>query len=159
MNKIDFAYIAGFLDGDGSVRIQFQPRKNAKFGFRIRAQISFAQKIGSKEHLEWIRKKLGIGYIYTRSDGMNELKIEGFNQVRTILKFLSPFIHFKRLQVDLMILALDILNKNSQLKLKDFIKIAEISDRISRKNYLTRQKKYTAEFIKNFLFKKYPRND
>ena len=91
---------------------------------------------------------------------MNELKIEGLTRVKTILQFLSPFVHFKEKQVKLVIAALDILCKNSHgTSLEDVIKVAQISDQISKNNYATRKKKYTAEFIKNLIIKKYPRND
>ena len=63
LKREEAAYIAGFFDGDGSVRIQLQPRKRSRFGFRVRTIISFAQKIGHEEELKWIRKKLSIGYL------------------------------------------------------------------------------------------------
>ena len=139
------AYIAGFFDGDGSVRIQFQPRENSKHGFRIRAVISFAQKVGHEKELQWIKDQLGIGYLYTRNDGMTELKIEGFKPVKAILTYLSPHVHFKENQVRLTLEALDIINTNPN----DLIKISEIADEISKHNYVTVKKKYTAEFVKN----------
>ena len=145
MTSIVAAYIAGFFDGDGSVRIQFQPRDNSRLGFRIRAIISFAQKVGHEKELNWIRDQLGIGYLYTRNDGMNELKIEGFKPVRSILTYLLPYVHFKKNQVKLTLKALDIIGKNP----KDLIKISRISDEISKHNYITVKKKYTAEFVKN----------
>src|SRR3989337_3779863 len=85
IEKANLAYIAGFFDGDGSVRIQLQPRENSRLGYRVRAIISFAQKVGHEKELSWIRNQFKIGYIYTRNDGMSELKIEGFGKVEKIL--------------------------------------------------------------------------
>ena len=96
MTKEIAAYIAGFLDGDGSVRVQFQPRKDS---FRVRAIISLAQKWGKEEELDWIRKQLGIGYLYQRNDRITELKIEGHESVERILRQLQPYILFKKKQV------------------------------------------------------------
>lgn len=142
----DVSYIAGFFDGDGSVRLQLQPRNSSKLGFRVRTIISFAQKTGHDESLKWIKRKLGIGYIYNRNDSMTELKIEGFESVERILTILKPFVHFKKRQVNLVLKALKL------IKEKDFgiLAIAKISDEISKYNYATTKKRYTAEFIKEF---------
>ncbi len=147
MNKLVAAYIAGFFDGDGSVRLQLQPRQNSRLRFRVRTIISFAQKTGHDESLKWIKEKLGIGYIYNRNDSMTELKIEGFESVGSILTILKPFVHFKKRQVDLVLKALKILKE----KPDDILAIAKISDEISEVNYVTTKKRYTAEFVKNLL--------
>jgi hypothetical protein len=148
----DICYIAGFFDGDGSVRLQLQPRQSSKLGFRVRSIISFAQKTGHDESLRWIQKKLGIGYIYNRNDLMTELKIEGFESVERILTILKPFVHFKKKQVNLVLKAL------KTIKEKDFniLAIAKISDKISKYNYATTKKRYTAEFIREFQKKVSP---
>ena len=146
----DIAYIAGFFDGDGSVRLQLQPRNSSKFGFRVRTIISFAQKTGHDDSLKWIKGKLGIGYIYNRNDSMTELKIEGFESVERILTILKPFVHFKKRQVDLVLKALKLIKEEDF----DILAIAKISDEISEYNYATTKKRYTAEFIKEFLKKK-----
>ncbi len=154
MNKFYLAYIAGFFDGDGGVRLQLQPRNDVKLGFRIRAIISFAQKVGHEKELGWIRNKLGIGYLYQRNDGMSELRIEGFEKVQEILLQLKPFVIFKKRQVSLVLKALKLVSDQK----KNILKIAKISDSISEINYATTKKRYTAEYIKNSL-KTYPRND
>lgn len=148
----DISYIAGFFDGDGSVRLQLQPRQSSKVGFRVRTVISFAQKTGHDDGLKWIQKQLGIGYIYNRNDSITELKIEGFESVKRILTILKPFVRFKEKQVSLVLKALKILKENNF----DIRQIAEISDEISKYNYVTTKKRYTAEFVKEFLKKDIP---
>ena len=156
MDKITSAYIAGFFDGDGSVRIQLQPRKNSNLGYRIRTILSFAQKTEHGEGLIWIRKKLGIGYIYSRNDGMDELKVEGFESVERILKILLPFVQFKKEQVKLVLKALKIL----KVKPNAILEVSEISDKLSEINYATTKKIHTNKAVREFLSKKiYPRND
>ena len=147
MNNLEAAYISGFFDGDGSVRLQLQPRQNSKLGFRVRTIISFAQKTGHDESLKWIKEKLGIGYIYNRNDSMTELKIEGFESVESILIKLKPYVHFKKKQVNLVLKALKILKERPT----DILSLAKISDDISRVNYVTTKKRYTADFIKKFI--------
>jgi intein-encoded DNA endonuclease-like protein len=43
MNETILAYIAGFLDGDGSVFFQIVPRKDYVRKFQIRSSIAFYQ--------------------------------------------------------------------------------------------------------------------
>ena len=151
VNKLKAAYIAGFFDGDGSVRLQLQPRENVKLGFRVRAIISFAQKTGHDQELSWIRKQLKIGYLYYRNDGMSELKVEGFERVEKILLEISPYVRFKRKQVKLVLKALTFLKSNPE----KIYEIAKISDKISGLNYVTVKKRYTSEKVKEFLAQRY----
>ena len=144
ISKVNAAYIAGFLDGDGSIRVQLQPRKNT---FRVRTIISFAQKWGKEIELKWIKNQLGIGYLYKRNDQITELKIEGFKTTERILKFLKPYVRFKKKQLIIMLEILDFVKKAPV----NLIKIAELSDQISNLNYVTGEKKYTAEYVAKTL--------
>ncbi len=116
LSKIeDLAYIAGFLDGDGSIMLQLHRRKSGKDDFRVKTVICFYQDKRHFKQLEWFRKILGCGYIYTRSDGISELRIEGFQRVFEVLTKLKPFIRFKRKQLDLMLKLIP------QLQLKEIL--------------------------------------
>lgn len=44
LTKLDYAYIAGFLDGDGSILAQLVRRTDYRLGFQIRVSITFYQK-------------------------------------------------------------------------------------------------------------------
>jgi len=44
LTDTDKAYIAGFLDGDGSIISQIVKSKDYRFGFYIRLSITFIQK-------------------------------------------------------------------------------------------------------------------
>ena len=109
--KTDSAYIAGFLDGDGSLMLQVKARSDTKRGVRFMATICLYQDTRHEKPLYWIRERLGIGYISRRNDGMTELRINGFEQVRYILTTLKPFIRFKTKQAQAMIKACDLLSK------------------------------------------------
>jgi len=43
LSNLDLAYIAGFLDGDGSIVVQIVPDKTRKFKHYIRVSIVFYQ--------------------------------------------------------------------------------------------------------------------
>src|ERR1700722_17468960 len=98
-SNLDLAYIAGFLDGDGSLMIQLKRRSDSKKGTRrLMLTICFYQDSRHDEPLQWIKKVLGIGYISQRNDGMTELRINGHRQVLDILESLKPFLKFKERQ-------------------------------------------------------------
>ena len=102
--------------------------------------------------LSWIRKCLGIGYLSKRNDGITELRINGYRQVRDILKVLLPFIQFKKNQAEALLKATSLLAK------KDIVEFT-ISERrqllnwmliIQSNNYASRTKT-TKEILEKVL--------
>ena len=152
MTEKEKAYIAGFLDGDGSIMLQLKPRKVVNYGFRVRTIICFYQDSRHKKGLIWIRKKLGIGYLSQRKDGITEFRIEGHRAVKSILKKLQPFIIFKEKQAEIMLKALSIMDKNPTPL--EILKICRLSDEISSINYATTRKKYNYDFVKKSFIEK-----
>ncbi len=103
IDQINLAYIAGFLDGDGSIMLQMHRRKSGIEVFRIKTVICFYQDNRHLEQIEWFKQVLGCGYVYTRNDKICELRIEGFQKVFNTLTLLKPYLKFKKKQVDLML--------------------------------------------------------
>jgi hypothetical protein len=143
----DLAYIAGFLDGDGSIMLQIKKRKDGNIsGHRFMATICFYQDARHAKPLEWIRKVLGIGYMSYRNDGMAELRINGFKQIEEILVSLMSFIKFKKVQAAEVVKAARILQKEVRTE-SDLRKIAVAMIRIQSENYATRKKKTREEIL------------
>jgi intein-encoded DNA endonuclease-like protein len=44
LSPLELSYIAGFLDGDGSIYAQIIKRSDYRLGFQIRVSITFYQK-------------------------------------------------------------------------------------------------------------------
>lgn len=145
MTEIDKAYIAGFLDGDGSIMLQLKPRKVVSYGFRVKTVICFYQDSRYEKGLSWIRDRLEIGYLSRRKDGISELRVEGFKSVKSILTNLQPFIIFKEKQTEIMLEAINIMEQNPSPE--DFLKVCQLSDQISSINYATTRKKYNYEYV------------
>ena len=141
----DLAYIAGFLDGDGSLMIQIKHRSESRTrGMRVMLTISFYQDSRHEAPLHWIRKVLGIGYLSHRNDGMTELRINGHRQVLDILSDLLPFLKFKKKQAEIIISSARLLLENERSadtkeKLVDNILI------VQSENYVTRRKRSRQE--------------
>jgi hypothetical protein len=148
-SNIHFSYIAGFLDGDGSLMLQLKKRSDRNIGYRFMATICFYQDTRHEQPLSWIQKILGIGYLSRRRDGMTELRINGFDQIYTILKKLLPFIKFKHQQAHILYRALGILIHSGRKKLNrsQLLKLIDYLMAIQNENYVTRKKKSREELL------------
>ena len=151
-SKIDLAYIAGFLDGDGSLMLQVKKRKDGKAKKRFMCTICFYQDSRHEKPLFWIRKVLGIGYLSRRNDGITELRINGFKQIKMIMGLLIPFIRFKKDQANALYRAADLLNskKMNMLTKTDLSKLIEYLLKIQNSNYATKKKKTKKELFEIF---------
>ena len=147
-SKINLSYIAGFLDGDGSLMLQIKKRKDGKLKWRFMATICFYQDSRHEKPLYWIKNILKAGYISKRNDGMTELRINGFKQINEIMKFLLPFLKFKERQAKALYSATNILIKNPPIKKSDLVKIVGYMVIIQKNNYVARKKKTKSELLK-----------
>ena len=138
-----YAYIAGFLDGDGSLMFQLKKRSDSTKGVRFMTTICFYQDSRHDKNLTWIKKALHAGYFSKRNDGMSELRIQGFENVSEILSHLSPFILFKKKQTQLLLSACKILNKKTMRNLTktDLKSLVNILLKLQNENYATGKKK------------------
>jgi hypothetical protein len=144
------AYIAGFLDGDGSLMLQIKKRNDSKTGIRFMATICFYQDTRHKKDLYWIREIFGIGYISDRNDGMTELRINGFKQVAKILQNLSPYIRFKNIQARALLEACEILStvQFKMLTKRQLRKLVSLILLLQNENYVTKKKKTSEELFR-----------
>ena len=66
------SYIAGFLDGDGSIHFQLVKQKEYRFGFYIRASVSFSQSTSTRQGLDSIQS-CPAAATRDRGTGMSDL--------------------------------------------------------------------------------------
>jgi len=144
------AYIAGFFDGDGSAMLQIKKRKDGKTKIRFMPTLCFYQDSRHEKPLYWIQKVLGIGYLSKRNDGMTELRINGYKQVRDILKNLLPYLKFKKIQCEALYKACKLLSgtKYNLFKNTQLILLVELVLMIQKENYVTKKKKTKEELVK-----------
>jgi len=146
---IDLAYIAGFLDGDGSLMLQIKKRADGKHKFRFMATICFYQDTRHEKDLFWIQKVLGIGYLSQRNDGMSELRINGYKTVQEILENLIEHIKFKKIQATSLLESCRILSstKFNMLDRKQLTKLVDLILVIQNENYVTKKKRTRSELF------------
>lgn len=115
-------------------------------GWRLMFTICFYQDSRHEKPLLWIRDKMGIGYLSRRSDGISELRINGYKRVEKILNEVKPYIKFKARQV---LIALKILSLISNRKFPDIsrqtrIRIADLVYELRQENYFSGKRKYAS---------------
>jgi hypothetical protein len=148
MEETILAYIAGFLDGDGSIFFQIVPRKDYKQKFQIRSSIAFYQKTKYAEILNWLKEIFGVGYIRHRKTGMSDYTIVDSKEVYKILKLLQQYVRLKRKQVEL---GLEIFNKIENKKSNaDFLEICKLVDKFKELNY-SKKRTITYESVSKSL--------
>jgi len=141
--ETEIAYIAGFLDGDGSLMLQVKKRNDSSRGARFMATICLYQDSRHQAPLSWMRTRLKCGYVSQRNDGMTELRINGFSQVRETLELLQSYLRFKKKQAKLLIQACKLLEKQTlrTMKPKDIHKIVDLLLLIQNENYMSKRRK------------------
>ena len=141
-------YIAGFLDGDGSIFFQIVPREDYKQKFQIRSSIAFYQKTEFANILEWLKEIFEAGYIRHRKTGISDYTIVDSKEVQKILELLQPYVKLKKKQVEL---GLEIFSKMDNKKSdEDFLEICKLVDKFKQLNY-SKKRKLTSEVVSKSL--------
>jgi hypothetical protein len=148
MDPTILAYIAGFLDGDGSVFFQLIRKKDYCLGFQIRASIAFYQKTENEEILLWLKQMFSSGYIRRRATGMSDYTIVEPAEVRRILELLQPYVRLKKEHVRLGLEILDRLPKVDDAT--EFISSCRLVDRFRDLNY-SKKRTVTSESVEEHL--------
>lgn len=147
MKDEEKAYIAGFLDGDGSIMAQLVYRKDYRLGYQIRTSVVFYQKANHQDFLFWLKEQLDYGYIRMRNDGMSEYAIVGFREVEHVLTLLYPFLQLKK---DLARDVLRIINSHTtqrKMTAPKLISLSKLVDKTAEFNYSKKRTNTTATVV------------
>lgn len=147
MRETTLAYIAGFLDGDGSIFFQIVKTKNPHKPFRIRGSILFSQKREHADLLSYLKQFFGVGYIRHRKTGISDYTVVELKEVERLLLLLRPYLIIKKVHADL---GLDILQRlKMQRTDKDFLDICQLVDHFGTLNY-SKKRTITADVVSSF---------
>jgi hypothetical protein len=148
MDSTTLAYVAGFLDGDGSVFFQIVKRKDYKLGYQIRSSIAFYQKSNASSILVWLKELFGCGYIRHNKSGVSDYTVVESKEVKKILQLLQPYVKLKKKQISL---GLIILKKLENLETKqEFLEICKLVDKFAELNY-SKKRTLTYETVSKSL--------
>ena len=139
LNKNQRAYLAGFLDGDGSIYVRLKPNSTYRFGYQIALYVVLFQSQKNQKKFEEICKLISLGRLRIRKDGILEYTIGRVDALRKFLEMVKPFTILKREQISL---TLEILDKKEQIRNKtDFLVLAKLIERFRYLNYSKKRKK------------------
>ncbi len=137
-STIKRAYLAGFLDGDGSIYVRLKPNSTYKYGFQVAPYIVFFQSAKSRVNFLKICSRIGLGHLRERNDGILEYIISKHDAIIILLEVLKPYVILKEEQVKLM---LKILKQKEKIEnQEDFNKLAQMIDEFRNINYSKNRK-------------------
>lgn len=149
MNKEYFyAYVAGFLDADGSIYVRLKPNATYKYKFQVAPSVVFFQKATAERHLRTLQKRLQLGYLRKRKDGIIEYTIGDRPSIRKLLEHTLPYLMCKKPQARLMLKILDFSEQVSSAK--EFIVLAGFIDRFEKLNY-SKKRSIHARVVRHHL--------
>lgn len=138
-NQLKRAYLAGFLDGDGSIYVRLKPNPTYRYGFQIASYIVLFQSQKDRKKFEQICSIIRLGHLRVRRDGILEYIISKKAALDKFLKMVKPFLVLKKEQANLMIKILD--QKEKIKNKKDFWKLAQLIDSFRNINYSKKRKR------------------
>jgi intein/homing endonuclease len=134
------AYLAGFIDGDGSIYVRLKPNDSYRYGFQVAPYIVLFQSAKDEEIFKEICSLIDCGYLRKRKDGILEYTIGRVADIKNFLEMIGPYLILKKRQADLI---LKILEKKELVKNKnDFKKLMDLIDKFRGLNYSKKRKKH-----------------
>ena len=148
MNALDASYVAGFLDGDGSIHFQLVRQKEYRFGFYIRASVSFSQSTTAGHGLEHLHGLVGGSYLRDRGTGMSDLVITSRPLLASLLSAIEPYVVFKEERVRRALILLPCLDRVRDPH--EFLRLAREVDAFATLNY-SKTKRISAVDVEQHL--------
>jgi len=141
LSTIKKAYIAGFLDGDGSIYVRAKPNSSYRYGFQIAPYVVLFQSQKDQENFTKLCELIGYGRMRIRKDGILEYTINKIDDIKEFLKSVYPFVILKKKQIELMI---EIIEKKKKVENKsDFASLLKLVDSYRELNYSKKRKQRT----------------
>lgn len=130
-------YLAGFLDGDGSIYVRAKPNSSYKYGYQIAPTVAFFQSKKSGEFPK-LCKRIPYGTLRVRKDGIYEYTISRQKEIKDFLYLVLPYLVLKQEQAKLMIKILDF--KDTVQTIDDFNVLLALIDSFRELNYSKNRK-------------------
>ena len=144
LTKEQKAYIAGFLDGDGSIHVRIKPNSTYRFNFQISPSLVFYQSKKEKSFLLWMKRLINRGHLRERNDGIIEYILGDTQSIIYLIEEILPYLKLKRKQAKLMLKVLKL--KEKVKSSKDFLRLAQEIDKFQKLNY---SKKKNTKFFES----------
>lgn len=96
------AYIAGFLDGDGSIYVQAKKNDTYRYGYQVAPAIVFFQSAKSEKLFREFHSLLNLGSMRKRNDGVMEITVGRMKELLQLIEIVKPYTRLKRKQLELL---------------------------------------------------------
>ena len=149
LTSVQAAYVAGFLDGDGSIFVRLKPNAAYKYGFQIAPYIVFFQSAKEIDFLRRLQEMIGIGYVRLRNDGIAELTIGSMKEMRNLVELIEPYLILKKQQARLLVQVLEL--KAKVKSRADFTDLVRLIDKYKSLNYSKRRTITLERVAKDFM--------
>src|SRR5438132_10755045 len=136
LSEVEWAYLAGLLDGDGAIMALIEKHSEKRFGFRVRLEINATQS--HREDVAWLPDQTGVGYI-RQNLRTHQWIVRDQRAVRWLLDMIAPYTRSKKNQVAL---AIRILEQRVTSK-EDLHDLACLADALSKFNVRSQQLRKT----------------
>jgi hypothetical protein len=103
LTSTQLAWLAGFIDADGSINAQIVKRDDYILKYQVRVSVTLFQSTKRHHILLWIRKNLHQGTVRKRPDKMSEFVVVGEKQVEQLVTHILPYLVLKRRQAKLVL--------------------------------------------------------
>lgn len=138
LSSIKKAYIAGFLDGDGSIYVRAKPNSTYRYGFQVAPYIVLFQSAKDKENFKAMYEMIGYGRMRERKDGILEYVVNKIDDIKDFLYCVRPFSILKKKQIELM---LEIIESKKKIETEsDFKALLVLIDSYRELNYSKKRK-------------------
>lgn len=114
------SYLAGFLDGDGSIYVRLKPNPTYRFGYQMIAYVAFFQSAKHREEFEKVCELIPYGLMRIRKDGILEYTISKQEEITNFLLSVKDFLVMKKPQAEL---ALEVMRLKQEVKTENDFKI------------------------------------
>jgi len=140
LTQTQLAYLAGFIDGDGSIYARLKPNDTYRYGYQIAPYIILFQSAKDEVNFQKICQMLNCGYLRRRKDGILEYTIGRQEEILDLINKIKPYLILKKRQANLIekIFKTKSLVKN----LKDFNKLMDLVNQFGDINYSKKRIKH-----------------
>jgi hypothetical protein len=157
-------FLAGFIEGEGSLCVSIKKQEHAKFGYLIDPEFFLYQHYSGMPILKAAKDMFGTGKIFKKSGSENVWVYSIVNR-RTIkekvvpyfIKYVLPF-SCKYLFFSDFLTIIEKLSNNFHFELKGFLEILEIVYKLNP-NSKGRKRKIELEVLKSNILRDYTPND
>lgn len=149
IHRDDLLYLAGLIDGDGSIIAQIVRRSDYVYRFQIRCTVQITQLKKRRHFLNDVRDLIGYGTVRDRGN-VSDYVLTETRCVYSFLKQLSPFLRLKKKQAHLVLRIIEQL-PSSKTSALSFVELCRISDHVAELND-SKKREITADVVAQELF-------